>query len=177
MMDGPELVLARGIQQFDDVFEPISWLGIPTGTTALTANQAYLVRFRVAKPITVANIRVFVGSATSGNLDAGLYTLNGTTWTRIASAGSTAAGTASTMQTLALTAAVTLVPGVDYWVAFAADNATVTILVTAISLSGAGTMYSIDNMSLTKTASFPLPATLTSLAGVATMVMTRLVAG
>ena len=129
---------------------------------ATSANNGFLALVRVAKPIKVSTIKIFVGTA-SGNVDAGVYSSDGTTATRLASAGSTAAAGANAIQTLALSTPVTLQPGVDYYLAFAPDNATVAIG----RASATGAVVALGNRALTKATSFPLPAsfTLASMAG------------
>ena len=120
---------------------------------ALGANTAYFMRFVVPtafKP----NRFVFYVAASSGNVDAGLYTDDGTGLapsTRILSTGSTACpaiGRAALVITETL-----LVPGV-YWGAFAADNATATF---THPDNRTGRIQQIRS----KTTSFPLPSSIT----------------
>jgi hypothetical protein len=140
---------------FVESYNPCATAGA-AGT--LTANQALLVLVRVARPMTVSTITVYVGTA-SGNIDAGLYESDGTTWTRLASAGSTAASGTNALQTLTLGSPVTLIPGKDYWLAFAADNGTVTVT----RISGTSGPNGRGNRAIFKASSFPLPATITAL--------------
>lgn len=122
------------------------------------ANTAILVKVRVAKPVRVASIVVGIGTA-SGNVDAGIYDSDGTTWTRRASSGSTAAAGTNAMQTLAMTTPIWLTPGKDWWIAVAADNTTVTMPRAALN-----SFLSADaQQNIAKVTSFPLPATLTAL--------------
>lgn len=152
----------------------VSTLGLEAGQTAatLTANQAYLVRVRVAKPLTISTLTFFVGTA-SGNVDAGIYQSDGTTLTRLAAAGSTAAAGASATQTLTLSAPVTLQPGIDYYIAFAADNATVTIARNSVVNSA---IPFRGKRALQYATSFPLPASLVLASGAATVVVNWLFA-
>ena len=137
-------------------------------TAALAANTGYLQRFRVAAPLTIGRITYFVGTA-SGNVDVGVYRLDGgDTLTRLASSGSTAAVGAAATHTVPLTASVTLVPGVDYYLAFAPDNATVTIGRTTPN----SFWSSMGKTAVSRATSFPLPASMTyaSVAGSSTLV-------
>lgn len=133
-----------------------------TGVAWPTANAAVFARVRVGAPLRVTRMHTFIGAA-SGNVDLGLYRSDdgGTTLTRIASTGSTAASGTNAEQVIALTAAVTLVPGIDYYLAMAADNATVTVARQTIS-SG---MAVLGNHYVGKASSFPLPTTVSSLGG------------
>lgn len=143
--------------QFDFVqtFDPRASV-LATGT--LTANKANLSLVRVGKPVTVNGITFYVAAA-SGNADVGVYSWDGTTATRLASSGSTAVAGTAANQRIALGAAVTLLPGANYYLALALDNATATIgrFGTLAPPAGAG------NKLISKTVSFPLPTTLTGL--------------
>lgn len=92
----------------------------------VTQNTVSLMLVRVARPVTVTKIRVWIGTA-NGNIDVGVYTsADGSTFTRRASAGSTASAGTNAIQELTLTAAFTFVPGTDHWLAWGTDSATVT---------------------------------------------------
>jgi hypothetical protein len=154
----PELQLAQGGQQMPYVESIPGIVGANT-PAALTANAAYFFRVRVAAPLTVTKISFMVGTA-SGNVDAGIYasTDGGVTLTRLVSAGSTAAAGSSAIQSLTI-ATTTLVPGVDYWLAFAVDNATATIGKTTVQ-NAISNRFARGNA---KTSSFPLPSSVASL--------------
>ena len=97
--------------------------------TNLTADSVYLTRVRVKAAITVSTMHVYIGAAL-GNVDLGIYTGTRTgTLTRIASTGSTAAAGSSALQSIALTASVTLTPGTDYWFAFGSTSGSTTLTV------------------------------------------------
>lgn len=153
--------------QFPDVIEPV----VPsrevgsTTTAGLTANTVYLWRFRVARPITIANAKVYNGATVAGNLALGIYTESGGTWTLVANTADTAASGANAPQVVPLAAAYTLVPGVDYWAAFGGTNATYTIL-RGVSMVSAG-LSDDHNMSLLKAAVYSsgLPATIVTPVG------------
>ena len=95
----------------------------------LTADSVYLMRVRTKKPQTVSTMGCFIGAAL-GNIDMGIYTgaLSGTL-TRVASCGSTAAAGVNALQSIALTAAYTLQPGIDYWFAWASTGGSTTLTV------------------------------------------------
>lgn len=129
---------------------------------AVVANDANFQRVRVAKPIAVTTMAYLVGTA-SGNVDLGIYDSSdgGTTLTRLASTGSTAASGSTAIQAIALTASLVLVPGKDYWLAFAADNATIT----AVRVGPTAAYIARKQRSFLKASSFPLPASVASLSG------------
>lgn len=123
-----------------------------TTNGTLTQNAAHLVNFRVdsALPVTTAEFYVTVQH---GNINAGLFSFDGTNYVLLASTGSTAAGAANAVQSVALTAGYTLQPGIDYWLALATDSASFACLrLAAIStaVGGAG------NKILVKTSLFAL---------------------
>jgi hypothetical protein len=123
---------------------------------APTANVAYLAAFSVNRSHTVTKARYIV-QAQSGNVDIGIYNADGT---RLGSTGSTAVGAVgSSGQVINLTAAVTLVPGLLYWAALAADNTTVRWVAHYINSSS---LIALAAMGLTQqvATSFPLPAPL-----------------
>lgn len=153
------ITIPAGTGQFDYV-STVDGAGV--GSLAVTvANQANLALVRVAKPKSVTALTVLIGTS-SGNLDVGIYSWDGTTATRLGSSGSTAVGTASTTQTVALTATVVLSPGTNYFFALACDNATATF---GRLGSGDGDLGAYGSRSLLKTSSFPLPATITTPSG------------
>ncbi len=112
-------------------FDFVSSHGVVTRTASIaagtqTANSASLILVRVGRPIRLTSLSIYIGGA-SGNVDVGIFTRSGTTYTLVASSGSTAAAGTNAMQTIALTAAYTLSPGTDYYFGEVADNGTVTI--------------------------------------------------
>jgi hypothetical protein len=117
------------------------------------ANTAYFVAFRVSRSKTVTKSRHRV-TASSGNVDAGIYDSAGT---RLASSGSTACGGANAEQELTFTASYVLQPGVTYYRAFAADNATATCW----DVSGALGFTTSPTAVFSVVTSFPLPASVT----------------
>jgi hypothetical protein len=91
--------------------------------TTCSLNRAYFMPFQVLRSVTVTKALLFTGTA-SGNFDIGIYDNSGV---RLGSTGSTASTVTSGVQTTNLTASVTLVPGVQYWAAFVADNTSITV--------------------------------------------------
>jgi hypothetical protein len=126
------------------------------GASTLTANRAYFVKFTVDYPRTIGAITLYISVATSGNVDVGVYQGNATLLTRLASSGSTPTGPINTAQKIALSSTITVVPGVNYYLALAADNATVSV---GRFNGGGNQMSGMDDMALAKdSAAFPLPA-------------------
>jgi len=121
--------------------------------TIPTANKAMLCAFQVNHPITVTKARTYIGQATSGNIDLGIYDA---TFHRLASTGSTAASGTWSTQTINLTGSLALVPGVKYWASIAADNATITVR--AALGAGPGPQDSDCLWYGEVATSFPLPA-------------------
>lgn len=140
--------------------EPIPWPSFSAEAVYFTANFAVLVAVRVAAPVVISTIEYYVGTA-SGNVDVGIYTYDGSTFTRAASSGSTAASGTNAIQAINLTAPYALAPGVTYYFAIAADNITITM--TRIVPHSATTLA--HARAVAKSSSFPLPATITTPVG------------
>lgn len=116
-----------------------------------TANKALFVPFRIFKPITVTQMMVMNGGTVSGNLDLGIYNLNGSL---IVSKGSTAQSGINAPQLLDITD-TPLQPG-HYFMACAFDGNTGTT-----SRSAPLTQYlEVLGVQQMLTA-FPLPSTAT----------------
>jgi hypothetical protein len=126
------------------------------------ANVAYCMRIQVEAPITVATLSIVNGGTISGNVDVGIYRSDGTTLTRLVSAGSTAQAGVSAIQTFNTTD-VDLFPGFEYYLVFSIDNTT-GILLRATTSSAASLM---SKRVVAFNTSFPLPSTLTISSGVA----------
>lgn len=88
-----------------------------------TANRIFFVPFHIEVPIIVTKLFWCNGTAVSGNCDIGIYSAD---MTRIVSAGSTAQATISVLQEVDITDTA-IGPG-DFYLAFACDNITATIL-------------------------------------------------
>lgn len=118
----------------------------------LTQNAAHLVNVRVGKPLPVTTAEFYV-TVQNGNINAGLFSFDGTNFVLLASTGSTAVGAANAVQSVALTTGYTLQPGVDYWVALATDSASFQCLRVAAISTGVG---GSGNKVLVKTSLFVL---------------------
>lgn len=92
-------------------------------TTYPTANAARLQSFQVERPVTVTTAYFRVGTQGAGppNMCVGIYSDAGV---RLATTGSFAVPAAANTNSQPLLASVTLVPGVRYWAAIAADATT-----------------------------------------------------
>lgn len=133
---------------------PVSPLMAASLQSVASANDAVFMGFMVVAQATVSVAKIRVGTQ-SGNVDAGIYDSAGT---RLASSGTTACGSGNATQSLPLSAAVTLKPGILYYAAIACDNATATFL------TGGGTVTPIEHnppLNFRSTTSFPLPASVT----------------
>lgn len=139
-----------------EVLRPVLPVLITIANQALTANTAYLLPIEpLTADVTITKIRLLIANS-NGNIDAGVYSWDGTTMTRVVSLGSTAMPAAATVD-LDI-ADTSLIPGTRYYLAMSADNATATFA--AVNSVGGGPAMS---SAFSKTASFPLPATITSL--------------
>lgn len=147
--------------------EPVTPLII--SETNLSANTAYFTRFQVDAPLTVNTITIYVGSNNTGNVDAGIYETTGSNLKRITSAGATALGSTSDIQSLTLGRSVALAPGATYYVAVAVVSASATIGAAILVDDAIG---GLQSRWLQKSSSMALPATITSPAASATAVWT-----
>lgn len=87
-------------------------LGAPASAVYPTANKAFYIPFRLLSPYNVRRLFVANGTAVSGNIDLGIYSLDGA---RIFSTGSTAQAGTSALQYIALGTDILLSPGTYYW--------------------------------------------------------------
>lgn len=115
------------------------------------ANQMFAFPIAVASPKTLTKILVPIGTTSSGNIDVAVLDSTGA---RLSSAGSTAMGSTSTMQTFDITD-VALSPGTGYYVAVAVDNITGTLVQTTGIVPGQAQLGGWR----IKTAAFPIAAT------------------
>lgn len=124
----------------------------PSSTTWPAANRAIFVPFTLYEPATIA-IMWHSNGVASGNLDLGIYSIDGT---RIISKGSTASSGLNTNQILDITD--TPLAAGKYYMACAFDNTTATSYAyagtTRQSLMKLTGIYQMDS-------AFPLPATAT----------------
>lgn len=132
-----------------------SWLdsALAAGSSGTwsTANRAYLFPFRTDRPAIVKQLFWENGAAVSGNVDCGIYTLDGTL---IVSTGATAQSGTSTSQVVDI-ADTLLGPGL-YWCALVLDNTTGTVMRSVVA------ERNVQNYGyLFAASSYPLPATIT----------------
>lgn len=118
-----------------------------------TANMAYFIPFVLYEPAVVKKLLIANGATVSGNIDAGIYSADGT---RLVSMGTTAMSGVSVIQGLDITD--TLLGRGLFFLAFACDNATA-------SFFGWNTPGNIGVSALTgiyqMASAFVLPATAT----------------
>jgi hypothetical protein len=112
-----------------------------------SANRAIYAPVWVPDVVVITKLAVHIGSATSGNIDIGVYTEYGV---RLVSTGSTAAGSINTTQLVDVTD-IALGPGV-YYLAAACDNTTVSLARGNVEVADLFQVKEED-------AAFPLPAT------------------
>lgn len=116
------------------------------------ANRAIFVPFRIKGRINVAQLFSSNGAAVSGNIDLGIYAIDGT---RILSKGSTAQAGTSALQALDVTDK--FIAAGSYFFACALDNTTGTLLALASGTLGLTILTGCYQMA----SAFPLPATAT----------------
>jgi hypothetical protein len=129
-------------------------MGAPLGACIeyiTTANRAIYIPVRIPAPFYAHKMFIYNGATVSGNIDMGIYDRDGN---KIASLGTTAQGTASTIQEFDMTD-ILLAPGI-YYLAVALDNATGKIL----CADSVGVLLRSLGRVVQETA-FPLPATAT----------------
>jgi len=120
-----------------------------------TANDAIYIPFTIVAPITAYLMAVENAATVAGNVDLGIYDINGV---RLVSIGSTAMAGASTIQTFDI-ADTLLTPG-TYFMAFASNSTTATHIHT-----GGGTAQWLRSYGVQQQATaFALPATATMVA-------------
>jgi hypothetical protein len=150
----PTLTRPRPVDLYVGALHPA--LGAATSLTITTASAAHFTAFQVNRPATVSAVYFRTG-VQSGNIDIGVYSVSGTTATRVASTGSFPCPAVAIRCTQALTASVTLIPGVRYLQAIAADNTTAGFG----GYSGVAPAYVTARSEVgVMSSAFPLPATL-----------------
>jgi hypothetical protein len=153
---------AKVATQIDEAFatrrqnwvEPLDGRYLTTNG-APVANTGYWWWFRVDEAITVTTASIDVQATATGNVVVGIYSSDGTTFTRLAVSAATAIGPSTTIQTIALGSSVTLSPGVDYYAYFAADTASATFIRAAVA-SGRTASHNVKSRS--KTSEYPSSA-------------------
>jgi hypothetical protein len=132
-----------------------------------SAGRAYLFMVfpQPTGAVTVSKVHLGIGTA-SGNIDAGIYSLSGTTMTRVASAGGVACPAAGGDIDVNMTASATLQPGTVYYLAVAADNTTATFFSAGVSGNLQQTAllgnlsYRVGSGIGSQPSCYPLPATI-----------------
>jgi hypothetical protein len=98
-----------------------------TAVSAVAANTAYLVWFRIDAPFTATAMEYICGAA-NGNVDLGIFSSpDFATFTLLGSTGATAASGSNTTQSINLTGSVVLLPGVDYYASLSGVSASLTV--------------------------------------------------
>lgn len=145
-----------------------------TSNTTLTQNQAYLGAMEpLLADVTITTLVGSIGTQ-NGNIDAGIYSYDGTTFTRIVSLGSTACPASSSKVAYNITDTI-LYKGTRYFTAFATDSASAT----AGQISAGGGIV-VGNYFYTKSGlgSTVLPSTISSAsAGLIGVILTGTVSG
>lgn len=167
-MSGPELWLAGGGADFD-VIEPYAPIMFTTASANPGQNTVFLTKFRLGRAKTVTKIAYFVGAA-NGNVDAGVYRFDGADYQLVGRSGSVAAAGTNTTQELTMLTPFDLAPGVDYWMAFATDSASLTVA--RNNATGSLTIAAYNKRSIAKAAAWStgLPATISTPSGTSNIV-------
>jgi hypothetical protein len=134
-------------------------------------NGMFGVRTIITKTGTISDFAIGVASS-SGNIDAGIYTFDGTTYTRVWSKGSTACPASNTWTSLG-NPGVAVTVGDIIFLCYAQTVTAATFMFTTLSTTGwllspPGVEY--PRYAFAKASTFPLPATLAD-SGVATTVV------
>ena len=150
-----------GLDQRTDRFEPrdARTLASPSFST-FSANDVALIQFRLARDFTVATLGILINPS-AGNVDLGIATSDDmATFTKVASTGSVAAGTANEIMEPALSAPYLCRAGVNYWFMLGVTNATLGVYATG---SGSSKITTLMKTSLYKPSAWSsgLPATIT----------------
>jgi len=143
--------------------KPASTLAAASASVVMnSANQAILVRIRPPRGISLAVLGWMCSVTVAGNYDIGIYDSAGN---RLWSKGSTAFPAAAVFTDEAVSPAVALTSGTDYWIAFAADNTTGGCrgAIGPGATAADGFLKSMDGTKNVRVISsaFPLPATIT----------------
>ena len=123
-----------------------------TSTAWTTANDAVYIPFIVEVPVTAFQMGIENGATLGGNVDVGIYDINGV---RLVSSGSVAQAGVSTIQTFDITD-TPLTPGI-YYMAFASNSTTATFIGTSGGAAEWWRTYGVQDQAT----AFALPATAT----------------
>lgn len=143
----------------DDIAKLCAWTTGGGGTAAWpSANAAYFYPVRIDQRRTYTKAWWLNGTAVNGNTDVGIYTIAGTTATRVVASTVEAQAGTSAMQVAATFTETTLNPGI-YWLAMSCS------LGTASAWRAAPTVNALRSMACFQAAaSHPLPSTATVVA-------------
>lgn len=176
--DGAAWQQIGGAAPANHVFTPVlPWSQSGANNVDGTAGRCNLLQVypSVVGPVTVSKMHLGVGAA-SGSIDVGVYSLSGTTMTRVASAGGVACPAAGGEVDVNFTAPATLQPGTVYYLAVSDDNATVTLytgpsLSTNLQLSwlAGKTSYRVGPGIGSGVSAYPLPPTIDLALGTAVL--------
>ena len=130
---------------------------VASGNGTVTANQAHMVRLpRLAKSQRFSNAHIFVVSP-NGNLDIGLMWDDGEQYAKLSATGSTAVSGTNAIQTVALTAAFTAHPGIDYLAVLVLDGTAQIARVAGLHAAFVGFRNRVIAKAL---ANIPIPSTI-----------------
>jgi hypothetical protein len=124
-----------------------------------TASLAIFVPFRLDQPRTYVKAWWQNGAAVAGNVDVGIYTLSGSTMTRVVASVAEAQATINVLQVAASFASTTIGPGL-YYMAMSATSATAQFQRAAPNAAVATRILGIYQAAT----SSPLPSTATAVA-------------
>lgn len=136
------------------VWLPLSGSGAIGINTSSAVNLIRAMPFHIGQTIIVQKMFMLNGATVAGNLDIGVFSIDGT---KLASTGSFAQAGTNALQAVALPTPLTLYSG-QYYMAFASDNASATFQGTSVSaIAGTYTVMA----GVANATNFPLPANLT----------------
>lgn len=150
------------ISDFDAHYAVTGFNGLYTGAASIVANSATGCRMMCTRPGKIHDFVLLVGGASSGNIDAGVYTFDGTTYTAAWRLGSTPCPSSNSWHTLG-NPNVAVARGQIVYLVLACDNATATFARTTLGNVGYSQMpaggISAPRLAWSLSASFPLPPT------------------
>lgn len=131
---------------------------ISTGASRTwAANRANFYPFRIDQPRTFVKAFWLNGSVVAGNVDVGIFTISGTTATRVVASTAEAQATVSVRQVAATFTTTTLTPGL-YYLALSASSASATFWTSNPAA------YSLKPSCFQASSSHPLPSSVTVVA-------------
>ena len=140
--------------------EPSVAMLADTSVALQADNSAVAVPLEPAESLTLAVMQWISGAATSGNYDIGIYSISGSTLTRLWAKGSTAWPAINTRIAEAVSPTVELAANTRYYVIFAADNQVGTFRGEAQVVANEAVFLDGTAFGRIIAAAFPLPASL-----------------